>query len=88
MTTRSMGFRRVRGCRRLDSVEEQNGETHYLVKLVPTGQITSTGKVLEMRSGMTAQIDIIAGKRSVLAYLSSPITKTLTSALPKSRSSL
>ena len=63
-----------------DSVEEQNGETHYLVKLVPTGQITSTGKVLEMRSGMTAQIDIIAGKRSVLAYLSSPITKTLTSA--------
>jgi hypothetical protein len=33
-----------------------------------------------MRSGMTAQIDIIAGKRSVLAYLSSPITKTLTSA--------
>ena len=63
-----------------DSVEEQNGETHYLVKLVPTGQVTSTGKVLEMRSGMTAQIDIIAGKRSVLAYLSSPITKTLTSA--------
>jgi membrane fusion protein, adhesin transport system len=63
-----------------DSVEDQDGTTHYLVKLVPNGQITSTGKVLEMRSGMTAQIDIIAGKRSVLAYLSSPITKTLTSA--------
>jgi len=63
-----------------DSVEEQDGKTHYLVKLVPNGQITSTGKILEMRSGMTAQIDIIAGKRSVLAYLSSPITKTLTSA--------
>lgn len=63
-----------------DSVEEQNGDTHYLVKLVPSGQMTSTGKVLELRPGMTAQIDIIAGKRSVLAYLSSPITKTLTSA--------
>ena len=63
-----------------DSVEEQDGSTHYLVKLVPSGQITSTGKVLEMRPGMTAQIDIITGKRSVLAYLSSPITKTLTSA--------
>lgn len=63
-----------------DSVEEQDGSTHYLVKLVPNGQITSTGKVLEMRPGMTAQIDIITGKRSVLAYLSSPITKTLTSA--------
>ena len=65
-----------------DSVEEQDGKTYYLVKLVPNGQMTSTGKILEMRSGMTAQIDIIAGKRSVLAYLSSPITKTLTSALP------
>jgi len=63
-----------------DSVEEQDGKTHYLVKLVPNGQMTSTGKILEMRPGMTAQIDIIAGKRSVLAYLSSPITKTLTSA--------
>jgi len=63
-----------------DSVEEQDGTTHYLVKLVPNGQITSTGKVLEMRPGMTAQIDIITGKRSVLAYLSSPITKTLTTA--------
>ena len=63
-----------------DSVEEQDGSTHYLVKLIPSGQVTSTGKVLEMRPGMTAQIDIITGKRSVLAYLSSPITKTLTSA--------
>ena len=63
-----------------DSVEEENGETFYTVKIKPIDAITSTGRVLELKSGMTAQIDIIAGKRSVLSYLSSPVTKTLDTA--------
>jgi len=29
---------------------------------------------------MTAQIDIITGQRSVLSYISAPITRTLTTA--------
>ena len=43
-------------------------------------QLTSTGQSLQLIPGMTAQVDIVTGKRSIISYISSPITKTLTSA--------
>ena len=63
-----------------DALEEQNEESHYIVKIKPTSNITSTGRTLQIIPGMTAQIDIKTGKRTVLSYISSPITKTMTSA--------
>ena len=62
-----------------DSVEE-NGESYYIAQIEPISDITTTGKILEIIPGMTAQIDIITGKRTVLSYISSPITKTMTTA--------
>jgi adhesin transport system membrane fusion protein len=65
-----------------DSIPNEKGETYYLVKVELTDTaITSTGLKLDLLSGMTAQVDIVTGKRSVLSYLSSPITKTLSTAL-------
>jgi adhesin transport system membrane fusion protein len=65
-----------------DSVPNEKGETFYIVKVVLEDKpITSTGLNLELMSGMTAQVDIVTGKRSVLSYLTSPITKTLDTAM-------
>ena len=64
-----------------DSIPNEKGETYYLVKVELTDKaITSTGLNLDLMSGMTAQIDVVTGKRSALSYLSSPITKTLSTA--------
>ena len=63
-----------------DSVPNEKGETFYIVKVELTNQMTSTGQALQLIPGMTAQIDIVTGKRSIISYISSPITKTLTSA--------
>jgi adhesin transport system membrane fusion protein len=65
-----------------DSIPNEKGETFYIVKVVLEDKpITSTGLNLELMSGMTAQVDIVTGKRSVLSYLTSPITKTLDTAM-------
>jgi len=63
-----------------DSVPNEKGETFYIVKVELMDQLTSTGQSLQLIPGMTAQVDIVTGKRSIISYISSPITKTLTSA--------
>lgn len=63
-----------------DTVEEENGESFYIAQIEPVSVITTTGKKLQIIPGMTAQIDIITGRRTVLSYISSPITKTMTTA--------
>ena len=64
-----------------DSIPNEKGESYYIVKIELTdSNVTSTGKSLELISGMTAQIDILTGKRSIMSYLSSPLTKTFTTA--------
>lgn len=40
-----------------------------------------TGKQVEIQPGMTATVDITTGSRSVLAYLTKPITKTFSESL-------
>ena len=55
------------------------GEKHYfrvLITLNQTELISKSGKKIEIAPGMTAQVDIITGNRSVLTYLTKPITKT------------
>ena len=63
-----------------DSVEEKDGQAYFIVRIKPDSNETTTGRLLEFLPGMTAQIDIITGQRSVLSYISAPITRTLTTA--------
>ena len=58
-------------------------ETYYRVHLVPTvlPVQTTTGKSLTLLPGMTAQVDIRTGERTLMAYLLKPIRKTLTESL-------
>ena len=65
-----------------DTLKEdtRNGaETYYRVHLVPAELpvISSTGRPLKISPGMTAQIDIRTGDRSVMDYLLKPLRKTL-----------
>ena len=39
------------------------------------------GKAIEIQPGMTATVEIITGRKSVLAYLTKPVTKTLSESL-------
>jgi adhesin transport system membrane fusion protein len=56
--------------------------TYYRVHVRTTtpGPVTRTGRKIEVLPGMTAQVDIRTGQRTLLNYLLKPITKTLTEA--------
>lgn len=66
--------------------ESQRGDspaaTYYRVHIRTTapGPLTRTGRKIEVLPGMTAQVDIRTGQRTLLAYLLKPVTKTLTEA--------
>ena len=64
----------------MDEQPKQNNEQpSYIVHLAVTSNevITSVGKSITLIPGMTGQVDIKTGKRSVLTYLLKPIVKTL-----------
>ncbi len=64
-----------------DAVPNEKGETFYIVKIeMLESKFKTVDQELPLLPGMTARIDIITGKRSVLSYVSSPITKTLSNA--------
>lgn len=61
--------------------EKSRGEDiYYRVRLSTNAYpaLTSTGKTLDILPGMTAQVDIRTGERSLMDYLLKPIRKTLT----------
>jgi len=57
-------------------------EIHYRVHVVPSSNpvTTNTGKVLEILPGMTAQLDIRTGDRTLMDYLLKPLRRTLSEA--------
>lgn len=57
------------------------GDKHFfrvLITLNHSELRSKSGKTITMEPGMTAQIDIITGERTILSYLTKPITKTFT----------
>ena len=64
--------------------EGRNGtETFYRVHVMPEGDpiVSSTGRQISLLPGMTAQVDIRTGQRTVMEYLLKPIRKTLSESL-------
>ena len=69
-----------------DTIKEEgkSGElTYYRVHVSTSAKPvkTSTGRTLDILPGMTAQVDIRTGDRTVLEYLLKPLRKTLTESL-------
>jgi len=63
-----------------DSITDEKGNMYYLVDIEPDGNVTTTGRVLSLIPGMVAQVDVVTGTRSVMSYITSPVTRTLSSA--------
>lgn len=62
------------------SEETKQGEQIYYRARVRIGEREFKGKMsekIEIRPGMTATVDVLSGKRSVLSYLMKPLSKTL-----------
>ena len=69
-----------------DTLKEQVGggeEIYYRVHVVSatTPVTTTTGRTLDILPGMTAQVDIRTGDRTVMEYLLKPLRKTLSESL-------
>lgn len=65
-----------------DTIEDRKGEFYYLVKLrTKKNAITYRGENLPIMPGMTATVDILTGKKTVLDYLLKPILKAQQNAL-------
>ena len=64
--------------------EKRGGEqTYYRVHVVTSANpvTTRTGKALDIIPGMTAQVDIRTGDRTVLEYILKPLRKTMTESM-------
>lgn len=65
-----------------DTIEDERGETFYLVKLRTKGNsLRYHNQELPIITGMTADVDILTGKKTVLDYLLKPILKAKQNAL-------
>jgi adhesin transport system membrane fusion protein len=69
-----------------DTIKEETkaGEqTYYRVHVQTSGSAvkTRTGQKLDILPGMTAQVDIRTGDRTVLDYMLKPLRKTLTESM-------
>jgi adhesin transport system membrane fusion protein len=65
-----------------DSITNDRGDTYYLIR-VRTGKSTleRNGEVLPIIPGMVANIDVLTGSKSVLSYLTKPLTRMRQTAL-------
>lgn len=65
-----------------DTFEDNRGELYYEIKLLTeSNAIFHNGKAHEILPGMTAQVDIITGKKTVLSYLLKPIIRAKQNAM-------
>nr|WP_148214002.1 HlyD family type I secretion periplasmic adaptor subunit [Desulfohalobium retbaense] len=65
-----------------DTLSNEEGESFYKVKLrTRTNALTYRGNTLPIIPGMTATVDVLTGKKSVLDYLLKPIFKAKQNAL-------
>ncbi|MFG6179522.1 HlyD family type I secretion periplasmic adaptor subunit [Halomonas sp. THAF12] len=63
-----------------DTITDDEGNTFYLVK-VRTVEGDSDHEALDVIPGMTAQVDILTGKRTVMQYLLKPVLRAWGNAL-------
>ncbi len=65
-----------------DSVTDEKGETHYLIRVrTERGTLRRNGETLPIIPGMVADVDVRTGSKTVLAYLTKPLTRMRDNAL-------
>ena len=65
-----------------DSISNERGETYYLIRVrTVSSRLRHGGADLPIIPGMVAQVDIKTGRKTVLAYLTKPLTRMRQDAL-------
>lgn len=65
-----------------DTIEDERGESFYRIRLRSYGDtFKGNGKQIDIIPGMTAQVDILTGEKTVLDYLLKPFFKARDNAL-------
>ena len=60
-----------------DTIEDNRGQAWFEVRLrTEANKLHYKGEELEIKPGMTVTVDVISGKKSVLAYIMKPFIKT------------
>jgi len=60
-----------------DTIEDSRGQPWYEVRLrTESSRLIHKGRELEIKPGMTAQVDVISGRKSIFDYLLKPILKS------------
>jgi len=56
-----------------DTITDEEGNAYYLVRVRTLK--SALGKTMPIIPGMVAEVDIMTGKKSLLAYLLKPVTR-------------
>jgi len=65
-----------------DTFIEENGDPYYLVRVRTTEPtLVKDGKPFSIMPGMTAEVDILVGEKTVLSYLLKPVLRARENAL-------
>lgn len=68
-----------------DTITDDKGQSFFVVRLKPGTRALRFGdQQLPVRVGMTAEVDIVTGKRTLLQYLLKPVNRALGNALHES----
>lgn len=60
-----------------DTIEDNRGQAWFEVRLrTDSGKLVYKGEELEIKPGMTVTVDVISGKKKILAYILKPFIKT------------
>ncbi len=59
-----------------DTIKDKDDNTYYIVRIETQKSDLVQSKDLKIIPGMTAQVDILTGKKSILSYILKPILKT------------
>lgn len=60
-----------------DTIKDKDGKTYYIVRIeTQNNKLNQKSKKMKIIPGMTAQVDILTGKKSILSYILKPILKT------------
>jgi adhesin transport system membrane fusion protein len=59
-----------------DTIKDKDENTYYIVRVQTQKSKLEQSKDMKIIPGMTAQVDILTGKKSILSYILKPILKT------------
>jgi adhesin transport system membrane fusion protein len=59
-----------------DTIKDKEENTYYIVRIQTQKSKLEQSKDMKIIPGMTAQVDILTGKKSILSYILKPILKT------------